>query len=128
MITNQRLQDKHKSDIIFQEEPVQDLCENDLTLHQRWLDRLGSPTVTTVQRTVTKEQPFRAGAGRGAGHRPPQIKAARLRRLLQLPQPGGVDGVQVGVHLADFAPQWRSLLGNCRATGIVEEGVGLTFH
>ena len=59
---------------------------------------------------------------------PTQINAARLRRLLQLPQPGGVDGVQVGAHLADFAPQWRSLLGTCRATGIVEDGVGITFH
>ena len=59
---------------------------------------------------------------------PAQINAARLRRLLQLPQPGGVNGVQVGARLADFAPHWRNLLGNCRATGIVEDGVGLTFH
>ena len=33
-------------------------------------DRLGSPAATTVQRTVTQEQPFRAGAGRGARHGP----------------------------------------------------------
>ena len=33
-------------------------------------DRLGSPTATTTQRTVTQEPPFRAGAGRGARHRP----------------------------------------------------------
>ena len=33
-------------------------------------DRLGSPTATTTQRTVTQEPPFRAGAGRGAHHRP----------------------------------------------------------
>ena len=30
-------------------------------------------------------------------------------------------------RLADFAPQWRSLLGTCRATSIVEDGVGITF-
>ena len=33
-------------------------------------DRLGSPAATTTQRTVTQEPPFRAGAGRGARHRP----------------------------------------------------------
>ena len=33
-------------------------------------DRLGSPTATTTQRTVTQEPPFRAAAGRGARHRP----------------------------------------------------------
>ena len=33
-------------------------------------DRLGSPTATTTQRTVTQEPPIRAGAGRGASHRP----------------------------------------------------------
>ena len=33
-------------------------------------DRLGSPAATTTQRTVTQEQPCRAGAGRGARHRP----------------------------------------------------------
>ena len=32
-------------------------------------DRLGSPAATTVQRTMTQEQPFRAGVGRGAHHR-----------------------------------------------------------
>ena len=45
-----------------------------------------------------------------------------------LPQPRNVDGFQVGAHLADFAPHWRSLLGNCRATGIVEDGVGIAFQ
>ena len=42
-------------------------------------DRLGSPSATTVQKTVTQEQPFRAGAGRGARHRPypAQHKKAR---------------------------------------------------
>ena len=47
--------------------------------------------------------------------------------LPSLPVPEGVDGVQVGARLADFAPQWRSLLGPCRATSTVEEGVGITF-
>ena len=34
----------------------------------------------------------------------------------------------MGACLADFAPHWRSLLGNCRATGIVEDGVGIAFQ
>ena len=34
----------------------------------------------------------------------------------------------MGAHLADFAPHLQSLLGNCRATGIVEEGVGIAFQ
>ena len=33
-------------------------------------DHLGSAAATIVRRTVTKEQPFRAGTGRGARHRP----------------------------------------------------------
>ena len=33
-------------------------------------DRLGSPTAMTAQRTGTQDQPFRAGTGRGAHHRP----------------------------------------------------------
>ena len=59
---------------------------------------------------------------------PTQNSAARLRRLLQLPQPEGIDGVPVGAGLTDFAPQWRSLLGHCGATSIVEDGVDLTFQ
>ena len=58
---------------------------------------------------------------------PTQLSAKRLGRLLQLPQLDSVDGIQVGAHLADFAPQWRSLLGTCRATTTVEDGVGITF-
>ena len=86
-------------------------------------DRLGSPTSTT-QRTVMQEPHFRAGpAGPGSG------KCARsLARLLRLPQPDNIDGSQVGALLADFAPHWRSLLGNCRANGIVEDGVGIAFQ
>ena len=34
----------------------------------------------------------------------------------------------MGARLADFAPHWRSLLGNCRATGIVKDGVGIAFQ
>ena len=50
-----------------------------------------------------------------------------LARLLCLPHPDNVDGSQVGARLADFAPHWRSLLGNCQATSIVEDGVGIAF-
>ena len=45
-----------------------------------------------------------------------------------LPQPRNVDRFQVGARLADFAPHWGSLLGNCRATGIVKDGVGIAFQ
>ena len=55
-------------------------------------------------------------------------EARSLARLLRLPLPDNVDGSQVGARLADFAPHWRSLLGNCRATGIVEDGVGIAFQ
>ena len=55
----------------------------------------------------------------------PSKEARSLASLLMLPQPRNVDGFQVGARLADFAPHWRSLLGNCRATGIVEDGVGI---
>ena len=58
----------------------------------------------------------------------PSKEARSLARLLHLPQPDNVDGSQVGASLADFAPHWRSLLGNCRATGIVEDGVGIAFQ
>ena len=88
-------------------------------------DRLGSPPSTT-QRTVTQEPPFRAGAGRA---RPRPFQGARsLASLLHLLLPDNVDGPQVGARLADFAPHWRSLLGNWRATGIVEDGVGIAFQ
>ena len=53
--------------------------------------------------------------------------ARRLGQLLQLPQPDSVDGVEVGACLADFAPQWRSLLGSCEATNTVEDGVSIAF-
>ena len=56
----------------------------------------------------------------------PSKEARSLASLL--PQPSNVDGSQVGARLADFAPHWRSLLGNCRATGIVEDVVGIAFQ
>ena len=56
-------------------------------------------------------------------------EARSLASLLMLPQPRNVDGFQqMGARLADFAPHWRSLLGNCRATGFVEDGVGIAFQ
>ena len=58
---------------------------------------------------------------------PTQHNAKRLGQLLQLPQPDSVDEIQVGTRLADFTPQWRSLLGSCRATNTVEDGLGITF-
>ena len=58
----------------------------------------------------------------------PSKEERSLARLLQLPQPDNVDGSQVGARLADFAPHWRSLLGNCRATSIVEDRVGIAFR
>ena len=85
-------------------------------------DRLGSPT-SMPQRTVTQKPPFRAGV-RTPVHDPSK-EARSLARLLRLPQPDNVDGSQVGARLADFAPHWRSLLGNCRATGMVEDGMGI---
>ena len=91
-------------------------------------DRMGSPTVTTTQRTVTQEPPFCAGAVRGTSADPFQTAARSLASFLQLPQPDSVDGSQVGTRLADFAPHWLSLLGICRATGIVEDGVGSAFQ
>ena len=58
----------------------------------------------------------------------PSKEARSLATFLLLPQPRNVDGSQVGAGLADFAPHWRSLLGNCRATAIVEDGVGIAFQ
>ena len=58
---------------------------------------------------------------------PSQDNVGRLGQLLQLPPPASFDRVQVGARLADFSPQWRSLLGSCRATITVEDGVGIVF-
>ena len=75
-----------------------------------------------------RSRPFvLAPAGKPANNPIPRCGRS-LASLLQLPQPDSVDGSQVGARLADFAPHWQSLLGNCRATGIVEDGVGITFQ
>ena len=75
-----------------------------------------------------RSRPF-ALAPAGEPTTDPIPTAARsLANLLQLPQPDNVDGSQVGARLADFAPHWRSLLGNCWATSIVEDGVGIAFQ
>ena len=75
-----------------------------------------------------RSRPFElAPAGEPASD-PTTTCARSLAKLLRLPQPGNVDGSQVGARLADFAPHWRSLLGNCRATGNVEDGVGIAFQ
>ena len=73
-----------------------------------------------------RSRPFQL-APEGPVHDPSK-EARSLASLLLLPQPRNVDGSQVGAHLADFAPHWRSLLGNCRATSIVEDGVGIAFQ
>ena len=73
-----------------------------------------------------RSQPFEL-APEGPVHDPSK-EARSLASLLLLPQPSNVDGPQVGARLADFAPHWRSLLGNCRATGIIEDGVGIAFQ
>ena len=48
--------------------------------------------------------------------------------LWRLPCGGSWTKGPSSLCLADFAPHWRSLLGNCRATGIVEDGVGIAFQ
>ena len=73
-----------------------------------------------------RSRPFKL-APEGPVHDPSK-EARSLASLILLPQPRNVDGSQVGAHLADFAPHWRSLLGNCRATGIVEDRVGIAFQ
>ena len=75
-----------------------------------------------------RSRPF-ALAPAGEPATDPILTAARsLASLLRLPQPDNIDGSQVGARLADFAPHWWSLLGNCRATSIVEDGVGIAFQ
>ena len=73
-----------------------------------------------------RSRPFQL-APEGPVHGPSK-EARSVASFLLLPQPRNVDGSQVGARLADFAPHWRSLLGNCRAIGIVEDGVGIAFQ
>ena len=73
------------------------------------LDRLGSPTVTTTQTTVTQEPPFRAGAGRGARHRPYSDSRKKSSAVSSTRQrwwvPGGVSPGRLCPALADSAGQ-----------------------
>ena len=88
-------------------------------------DRLGSPP-STMQRTVTQESSFWDGTGR-AHPRPFQgsKKSGKSSSSSAAKKRWWVPG---GDSLADFALHWRSPLGNCRATGIVEDGVGIVFQ
>ena len=65
------------SSVTFVQKPKETKTSTKVTSSSRknqsrtsFFDRLGSPTATTVQRTWTQEQPFHAGAGKGARHRP----------------------------------------------------------
>ena len=86
----------------------------------------GVPDLHDSEHSGLRSRPFEL-APKGPVH--DHSKEARsLARLLRLPLPNNVDGSQVGARLAEFVPHWRSLLGNCRATGIVEDGVGIAFQ
>ena len=74
-----------------------------------------------------KTSPFAQVPAEEPAADPTLDNARRLGQLLQLPQPDSVDGVPVWARLADFAPHWRSLLGSCRATNTVVDGLGITF-
>ena len=90
------------------------------------LDRLLLPPRPRQQ--WHRSRPFALAPAGEPATNPISTAARSLASLLQLPQPDNVDWSQVGARLADFAPHWRSLLGNCRATGIVEDGVGIAFQ
>ena len=75
-----------------------------------------------------RSRPFMLGLAGEPTTDPIPTAARSLASLLRLPQPDNVDGSQVGARLADFAPHWWSLLGNCRATSIVEDRVGIAFQ
>ena len=75
-----------------------------------------------------RRRPFALAPAGEPATDPIPTAARSLASLLRLPQPDNVDGSQVGARLAEFAPHWRSLLSNCRATGIVEDGVGSAFQ
>ena len=89
-------------------------------------DQPGSPTATREE--WHRSRPFQLAPAGEPATDPTPTAARSLTRFLRLPQPGNVDGSQVGARLADFAPHWWSLLGNCRATAIVEDGVGIAFQ
>ena len=89
-------------------------------------DQPGSPTATREE--WHRSRPFQLAPAGEPATDPTSTATRSLTRFLRLPQPGNVDGSQVGARLADFAPHWWSLLGNCRATAIVEDGVGIAFQ
>ena len=88
---------------------------------------LGSPSQpTTIQRTITQDmQSFRAESGWGGRGRPNVSHRRKSSGATQASAAGPGDVIQMGARLAGFAHQWQSLLGTCRATNTVEEGVGL---
>ena len=53
------------------------------------------------------------------------VEAAALRLL---PIPRDVEVTKVGARLADFAPHWFNLLGECRASRTLRDGVGVLFR
>ena len=81
-------------------------------------DRLGSPTSTTQSTQDAPEGPVHDHSE----------EARSLARLLRLPLPDNVDGSQVGARLADFARTGGVCWATARATGIVEDGVGIAFQ
>ena len=90
-------------------------------------DRLGSLIITTAQRTATQDQPFRAGAGRGACHPPYLEQHKKTNRTSSASSARQHCWVLGGGSPGGLCSQWRSLLGTCRASGIVKDGVGLYF-
>ena len=95
----------------------------------RQADRMAGSSVTFDQKNQEPASMKVMSSKKTEGPVHDHSKEARsLARLFLLPLPDNVDGSQVGARLADFAPHWRSLLGNCRTTGIVEDGVGFAFQ
>ena len=95
----------------------------ELRVSSAWVLRRQLP----CRRKSPRISPFMLVLAREPVSIPIQPSAGRPGELLQLPQPIAADGLQVRARLADFARQWRSLLGTCRATSTVEEVVGITF-
>ena len=50
-----------------------------------------------------------------------------ILRTEDLPLPVDTEVSRVGARLADFAPQWRSLLGECRESRTIRDGVQLEW-
>jgi len=59
----------------------------------------------------------------------PQADAGMEEETVRLlPLPAAAEAPKVGARLADFAPHWQNLLGECRASRTLRDGVGLVFH